>query len=701
MVHAGTAGADTGRGFDALTKNTDVMLALGVLMLIGLMVVPLPPYLLSLLIVTNLAMSITILLITMYTKDVLSFSVFPSLLLLITLFRLSLNIASTRLILLHGDAGAVIDSFGQFVVGGSLVVGIVIFLILLVVQFVVITNGAGRVAEVAARFTLDAMPGKQMSIDADLNACVITDVEARTRRKTIAAEADFYGAMDGASKFVKGDAIAGLIITMINLIGGMAIGVVQHGLAPGDAASTYSVLTIGEGLVAQIPALLVSTASGILVTRAASEQHLGASLGSQLFSDPRALFIVSAMSFAFGIVPGLPLSPFWVMGTIMGGAGFAVRSRLRRQRQAEMDQMEVQQVEESQTVDSVVGMLRVDPLEVEVGYGLIPLVDEERGGNLLHRITIMRRQIATDLGVVVPVVRIRDNLALAANQYVVKMRGIEIGGGALFVNQFLAMNSGLATGELDGPETVEPAFGLPARWVSAGEKQRAEIMGYTVVDSPSVLITHLSELIRRHSPELLSRQDVQTLLNHLKEEYPAVVEELVPGVLTVGEVQGVLQLLLSEHVSVRDLVTIAETLADLGRQTKDIELLAEGTRQALSRQLCMQHRARDGRMHAITLNPRLEQSLAASMAQTDSGAAIVVAPELLQRLLTSVADQMGRAAAAGHEPLLLTSARIRRPMRRLLERSLPTLAVLSFAEIAREVEVEAVGMVEVEQNVAA
>ncbi|TAK77567.1 MAG: flagellar biosynthesis protein FlhA [Dehalococcoidia bacterium] len=701
MAQAQAQAAGGGVGLGALTKNADVMLALGVLLLVGLMVVPLPPYLLSLLIVTNLTLSITVLLIAMYTTDVLSFSVFPSLLLLITLFRLALNIASTRLILLHSDAGAVIDAFGQFVAGGSLVVGIVVFLILLVVQFVVITNGAGRVAEVAARFTLDAMPGKQMSIDADLNAGVISDVEARARRKSIAAEADFYGAMDGASKFVKGDAVAGLIITTINLIGGMTIGVIQHGLGPGEAASTYSVLTIGEGLVAQIPALLVSTASGILVTRAASERHLGASLGAQLFSDPRALLIVSGMAFTFGVVPGLPLSPFWILGTIMGGAGLAVRSHQRQQRLLEADRREVQQVEESQTVDSVVGMLRVDPLEVEVGYGLIPLVDEERGGNLLHRITIMRRQIATDLGVVVPVVRIRDNLSLAANQYVVRMRGIEIGGGVLFVNQYLAMDSGLATGELDGPETVEPAFGLPARWVGPGDKQRAEVLGYTVVDPPSVLITHLSELIKRHSPELLSRQDVQTLLNHLKEEYPAVVDELVPGVLTVGEVQGVLQLLLSEHVSIRDLVTIAETLADLGRQTKDVEILAEGTRQALARQLCMQHRAGDGRLHAITLNPRLEQTLAASLTQTDAGAAIVVAPELLQHLLGSIADQMGRAAAAGHDPLLLTSARVRRPMRRLIERSLPSLAVLSFAEVAREVEVEAVGMVEVEQYVAA
>lgn len=682
---------------DVLTRNSDVAMAVGVVMIIALMIIPLPPALLSILIVANIAIAITILLISMYTYDVLSFSVFPALLLLTTLFRLGINIASTRLILLHGDAGAVIDAFGAFVIGGSLVVGIVVFLILLVVQFVVITNGAGRVAEVAARFTLDAMPGKQMSIDADLNAGLISDVEAKERRRRISSEADFYGAMDGASKFVKGDAIAGLIITTINLIGGMAIGMMQLGLSPGDAVSEYALLTVGDGLVSQIPALLISTAAGIIVTRAASsDDHLGTNIGTQLFSNPRSLFIVAAVLVGFGLTPGLPRSPFLLIAAMMAGTGFMVRERSKARAVELAEAREFEQVEEAQSVDSVVSVLKVDPLEVEVGYGLIPLVDDERGGNLLNRITIMRRQTALDLGVVVPMIRIRDNLALGANQYVVRLRGIEIGGGTLHVHQFLAMDSGLATGDIEGEATTEPAFGLPARWIPQFEKQQAELLGYTVVDPPSVLITHLSELIRRHAPELLSRQDMQTLLTHLKEEYPAVVEELVPGVLTVGEVQGVLQLLLSEGVSVRDMVTIAETLADLGRQTKDIEALTEGVRQALSRQLSMQHRAPDGRLHSITLNPRLEQTLAQALTQTENGVALVVSPDLLQRLMNRVASQMERAAAAGQQPVLLTSTRIRRPLRRLLERSLPALAVLSFAEVAREVEVEVLGQVEVE-----
>jgi flagellar biosynthesis protein FlhA len=700
----GPGGGLTGTGlafFGSLTRHSDVAMAVALVVTVVMMVIPLPTPMLTGAIVINFAVAITILLIAMYTKEVLAFSVFPALLLVVTLFRLAINIASTRLILLNGDAGSVIEAFGNFVVGGSVVVGIVVFLILLVVQFVVITNGAGRVAEVAARFTLDAMPGKQMSIDADLNAGLINEQEARRRRHQISAEADFYGAMDGASKFVKGDAIAGLIIVSINLIGGITIGVLQRGLGPADAASTYSLLTVGDGLVSQIPALLVSTATGLIVTRSASQGHLGADIGAQLFSNPRALFIVSVVMAGFGFVPGLPLSPFLALAAMMGVAGYLVREHQRTSAVQQAEAAEVEQEAEAQSVDSVISMLQVDPLEVEVGYGLIPLVDEQHGGHLLSRITIMRRQVAMDLGVVVPMIRIRDNLQLSANAYVVKLRGIEIGRGELIANQYLAMNSGLAGEEIEGVDTVEPAFGLPARWISGALKQRAELLGYTVVDPSSVLITHLSELTRRHAPELLSRQDVQTLLNHLKQDYPAVVEELVPGVLTVGEVQGVLQWLLAEGVSIRDLVTVGETLADHGRQTKDTESLTEAVRAALARQISLQHRAPDGRVHAITLNPRLEQSLAASLQQTDRGMALVVEPQFLQRLLTRIAGQMERAAAQGRQPVLLTSSRIRRPLRRLTERSLPTLPVIAFSEIATEVEVQSVGMVEVEAYAAA
>ena len=677
-----------------MQRNSDVVLAAGVMVIIGMMIIPLPPFLIDLLVATNIAAAVTVLLIAMYTKDVLAFSVFPALLLLVTLFRLAINVSSTRLILLQADAGDIIASFGSFVVVGSVVVGIVVFLILLVIQFVVITNGAGRVAEVAARFTLDAMPGKQMSIDADLNAGIITEGEARERRERITQEADFYGAMDGASKFVKGDAIAGLVIVAINLVGGIAIGTMQNGLSPGDAVSTYSLLTVGDGLVSQIPALLISTATGLVVTRGASQANLGQDIREQLFSNPRVLFIVAAVLGAFGLVPGLPRFPFFVLAATMGVVGYLVRERLRTEAEQVAAAVEAEVDEQEQSVDSVVSMLRLDPLEVEVGYGLIPLVDEEHGNGVLNRITVIRRQVATELGIIVPMIRIRDNLQLPPNTYVAKLRGIEIGRGELMVNHFLAMNPGVAGEEIDGIETTEPAFGLPARWVNAAQKPRAELLGYTVVDPPSVLATHLSELIRRHAPELLSRQDTQTLLTNLKDEYPTVVEELVPGVLTVGEVQGVLQSLLSEGVSVRDLVSILETLADRGRQTKDIDELTEASRVALARQITMQYRREGDVLHAITLHPELEQGLAAGIQAMEQGAAIILEPSQLQRLLTALAAEMEGAAARGKEPVLLVSARIRRPLRRLIERSLPTLPVLSYREVASEVEVEAVGMVE-------
>ncbi|MEZ4502197.1 MAG: flagellar biosynthesis protein FlhA [Dehalococcoidia bacterium] len=679
-----------------ITKNADVALAAAVMMTVLMMVIPLPPAMLDLLVASNIAIGVTILLISMYTKQVLEFSVFPSLLLLVTLFRLAINVSSTRLILLNANAGHIIESFGNFVIGGSIVVGIVVFLILLVIQFVVITNGAGRVAEVAARFTLDAMPGKQMSIDADLNAGLINETEARERRSTIMREADFYGSMDGASKFVKGDAIAGLIIVAINLIGGITIGVMQRGLSAGEAMSTYSLLTVGDGLVSQIPALLISTATGLIVTRAASEGNLGTDIGTQLLSSPRALFIVAAVLGVLAVVPGLPRFPFIVLALTMGGAGYLVRERVRAdEQQAEYAASEAHD-ERASSVDSVLSVLQVDPLEVEVGYGLIPLVDGEHGGSLLNRITIIRRQMAMDLGIVVPMIRIRDNLQLSANTYVVKLRGIEIGRGELMAHQFLAMNAGLASEPLDGVETVEPAFGLPARWIAPEAKQRAEFAGYTVVDPPSVLTTHLSELIRRHAPELLSRQDAQGLLNNLRDEYPAVVEELVPAILTVGEVQGVLQELLREGVSVRDMVTICEALADRGRQTKETDQLTEAVRAALGRQITMSHRGDDGRLRAITLHPRLEQTLAGALQPTDAGPAVVIEPDLMQRLLVRLANELERAASAGFQPVLLCSARIRRPIRRMIERSLPQLPVLAYAEVSNEVEVEAIGMVEVE-----
>lgn len=697
---AGPAAAGALARLAPLLQNTDIVLAGAVMVIIGMMVIPLPPAMLDLLVASNIAAAVMILLIAMYTKEVLEFSVFPSLLLLVTLFRLAINVSSTRLILLRGDAGEIIESFGNFVVGGSILVGIVVFLILLVIQFVVITNGAGRVAEVAARFTLDAMPGKQMSIDADLNAGVISEGEARERRGRIAQEADFYGSMDGASKFVKGDAIAGLIIVAINLVGGIAIGMTQHGLGPQEALSTFALLTVGDGLVSQIPALLVSTATGIVVTRANTNSHLGAEITQQLFGSSRALFIVAAVLAVFGVVPGLPRFPFFVLAATMATAGYLVREHHRAEglRRVEEDAAEVE--EAAQSVDSVISMLQVDPLEVEVGYGLIPLVDEDHGGSVLNRITVIRRQVAGEMGIIVPMVRIRDNLELPPSAYVTRMRGIEIGRGELMVHHYLAMNPGGATEEISGVDTLEPAFGLPARWIAETEKQRAELLGYTVVDAPSVLATHLSELIRRHAPELLSRQDTQRLLDHLRQEAPTLVEELVPGVLTVGEVQGVLQELLREAVSIRDLVTIGETLADRGRHTKDVEALAEFVREALSRQITMQYRQADGRVHALTLHPRLEQQLAGAVQVGEQGVGLALDPATLQRVLGAVGRAVEGAAMRGHQPVLLVSSRLRRPLRSLLGRSLPQLPVLSYREIASEVDVEAIGTVEVESHAA-
>ncbi len=687
-------------GLARLLGQSDVLLAVGVLMIIGMMVVPLPTPLLDLLISLNLALSITILLVALYTRDALDFSVFPSLLLIVTLFRLSLNVSSSRLILLQANAGDVIHSFGSFVVAGNYFVGIIVFLILTIIQFVVITNGAGRVAEVAARFTLDAMPGKQMSIDADLNAGLINEEQARTRRQTIEREADFYGSMDGASKFVRGDAIAGLVIVVMNLAGGVIVGITQLGMGATEALSRFALLTIGDGLVTQVPALLISTSTGVIVTRAASSEssNLGRDVADQLLRTPKPLFIVAAMLGGLALVPGLPLIPFMTMSLALGGVAWLVRSQQMKDAALEVEIREEERHQEATSVDSVVGMLQVDPLEIEIGYGLIPLVDENDSNNLLHRVTGIRRQLATELGLVLPTVRIRDNLNLPPNAYSVKLRGIEIGRSELLVNHNLAMNAGLATGDIEGISTTEPAFGLPALWVTAGNRERAEMMGYTVVDPPSVLATHLTELIRRHSHELLSRQDTQALLNNLKQDYPAVVDDLVPGVLTVGEVQRVLQSLLAERVSIRDLVTIAETLADHGRAIKDIAQLGELVRQALGRQITAQYQGLDGVLYALTLNPALEQTLAGALQQTDQGWAIIVDPLLAQRTIMSTAECMERIAAAGQQPAVLCPSRIRRPFRRLIERALPHLPVLAYAEVSPQTEVQAMGTVDIDEG---
>jgi flagellar biosynthesis protein FlhA len=613
-----------------------------------------------------------------------------------TLFRLALNVSTSRLILLHGDAGEVVHSFGSFVVGGNLVVGLVIFFILVIIQFVVITNGAGRVAEVAARFTLDAMPGKQMAIDADLNAGLIDEQAARARRKAIADEADFYGAMDGASQFVKGDAVAGIVIIMVNLIGGLAVGVLQQGNSATEALQKFALLTVGDGLVSQLPALLISTATGIIVTRAAGNTNLGNQMFAQLTGQSRPLYIAGAMLVVFAMLPGLPKLPFFAVAGIAIGGGYLIKRQQEteaaiRNAPAPLAAPEPEQLGPQQ----VIQMMSVDPLEIEVGYGLIPIVDEHAGGGLLRRITMIRRQLALDLGIVLPTVRVRDNLQHAPTAYVVKLRGVEIARGTLMPGQFLAMDPGTAEGDIPGVETIEPAFGLPARWIPPAHKERAELLGYTVVDAESVLATHLTELVKRFAPDLLSRQDTQNLLENLRSEYPALVEELVPATLTVGEVQEVLQNLLSERISIRDLVTITEALATHGRLTRDIDLLTEYARAALARQISRQHSDDGGTLTVITVGPRTEDEIAQSIQQSDRGSTIAMPPWQLQRLLGVVGTEVERVASSGKDPIVLCSSRIRLALRRLLERRLPNVTVLSFAELTPQTAVEAVGNIEV------
>jgi flagellar biosynthesis protein FlhA len=679
-------------------RNSDIALAFGVVLIIIMMIIPLPTPLLDVLLVLNIATALTIMVLVLYLTRPLQFSVFPSLLLLVTLFRLALNVSTTRLILLYGDAGSVVAAFGSFVIGGNYVVGVVVFLILTIIQFVVITNGAGRVAEVAARFTLDAMPGKQMAIDADLSAGMITEAEARRRRAEIQREADFYGAMDGASKFVRGDAVAGIVILIVNILGGFTIGVLQLGMPLQAALQRYTTLTVGDGLVAQIPALLISTATGILVTRAAaSESDLGRDVTREMLGNPRALMIVGAVLALLGLAPGLPTIPFLTVGLLVGGTGW-VLSRAP----APLPTKELPPPEEPKAppgpLESVQDLLQVDPMELEIGYGLIPLVDTAQGGTLLNRITMVRRQLALELGIILPTIRVRDNLQLKPNAYVIKLRGVEIAQGELMSNMFLAMNPGLAEEQIEGLPTTEPAFGLPAVWISAAQRERAEALGYTVVDPASVLTTHLTEVIKQHAAEMLTRQDVQTLIDNVKRDYAAVVEDLLPNTLTIGEVQRVLQNLLRERVSIRDLVTILETLATYGKATRDIDLLTEYVRRALARQICSQYKSADNTLQVITVAPQLEQELVASLQQTEQGTMLVLDPERATWLLQRIAQEMERVAMAGVQPVVLCSSRLRLPFRRFVERSLPTLAVLSFSEIAAGIEVRSVGLLDVERE---
>jgi flagellar biosynthesis protein FlhA len=682
-----------------LSAGAPVFVAGASVMLVILMIVPIPSVLLDFLLSMNIMVALLIIGVSLYAENALAFSVFPTLLLIVTLFRLSLNITATRQILLHGYAGEVINFFGQIVIGGNYAVGFVIFLILIVIQFVVITNGAGRVAEVAARFTLDAMPGKQLAIDADLNAGLITEAEARQRRKDIQRAADFYGAMDGASKFVRGDAIAALIIVAINTVGGFIVGVAQLHMTLIQSLTHFTLLTVGEGIVTQVPALLISTATGIVVTRAASEGDFGADLTRQLSGQPMAILIAACMTALFGLARLAP----WFMLPLSAALFiyyFRTRGRAANQRTAQLPGGAqatavaggtAGQTQAIKPAESVVPLLSYDPMELEIGFGLIPLVDTTQGGDLLERITLIRRHAARDLGIVVPPIRVRDNLQLKPSTYVVKIYGLEVASAEVMVSRLLAMNPGTAMQAIDGIQTTEPAFNLPALWIPESAKAEAEMAGYTVIDPTSVIATHLTEIIKTHAPELLGRQETSALLDNVKTHYPVVVEELVPNLLTVGEVQRVLQNLLRERIPIRNLLLILESLADAARVSKDVDFLTERVRSAMARHICAEY-AEDGLLSVITVDPRLEALLGEAVRRGEDAYALLD-PNTVAKIYTSLTKQMQLAQSSGLHPIVLCSPSVRLALKRLTERAAPQLVVLSYSEIAPGLRVESIGQV--------
>ena len=678
-----------------ITKYSDIFIAVAIVTIVVMMIIPLPTALLDLLICVNITLALVIVMVTIYNVEALDFSVFPSLLLVTTLFRLALNISATRLILLNGYAGDVIMAFGNFVVGGNALVGFIIFVILIIIQFIVITKGAERVAEVSARFTLDAMPGKQMAIDADLNQGAITDAEASKRRLKIQQEADFYGAMDGASKFVKGDAIAAIIIIIINITGGFVIGMLTRNMTALQALQSYTLLTVGEGLVSQIPALMISTATGILVTRSASSKgNLGLDVVLQLFNRSRIFYIVSGVLLFLAIVPGMPGIPLGALAVLC----FIAARRLKGSEKVVEEVPEQKKAEKAKAdatkPENIVNLLQVDPMELEIGYSLIPLVDTGQGGDLLERIVLIRRQCALELGLVVPTIRIRDNIQIKPNNYIIKLKGIETARGELMLDHYLAMNSGTVFEEVPGIETTEPAFGLPALWIAEDQREQAELNGYTVVDAVSVLATHLTEVIKMHAAEILGRQETQNLLDNLKKTNPALVDEVVPEVLVVGEVQKVLANLLAERVSIRDMETILEVLSDYGRATKDTDILTEYVRHALARQISQQY-VQNNVLPCITLDPGLENKIAGAVQRTEHGSYVSLDPDAMQRLLASLNAELPKLTNMGYEPIVLTSPAVRTYFRQLVERSVQGLVVLSHAEIEQTVELQILGTVRI------
>ena len=680
-----------------ILKNVDLLVAIGLISILLVMIVPLPPLMLDFALTISLGLGLLILLVSVYIDKSLDFSVFPSLLLVSTLMRLGLNVATTRVILAHGHEGAsaageVIHAFGNFVVGNNYVIGFIVFVILVVINFVVITKGSGRVAEVAARFTLDAMPGKQMAIDADLNAGLINEEQARARRKEIEAEADFYGSMDGASKFVRGDAIAGIIIVVVNIVGGLLVGVLQKGLDVATAAEYYTKLTIGDGLVSQIPALIISVAAGIVVTRNSTARNMGNEMVGQLFLNPKAVAIVGGILFLLGLIPDLPQIPFMGMGSILCGIAFVIHrygiEEDARKRKA-ADELAAKPDKEK-----IENLLPLDLIELEVGYGLINVVESNQSGDLLERIVSIRKQFALDLGIIVPSIHIRDNLQLEPGEYRLLIKGNRVAGGLLKPDYLLAMDPGNVVSSIDGVATKEPAFGLDALWISKAQKDEAELAGYTVVDVPTVMATHITEVVRLHSHELLGRQEAQTLIDNFKKSYPKVVEDLIPDLLPLGTVVKVLQNLLREQVSIRDLLTVFETLADEAPRSKDADVLTEAVRKGLARSITSKYSGDDGKIHVMSLDPGIEELVANSLLQTEQGVQLIMEPQRASQIINEIAHAIETHPEIVSQPILLTSPTARRHLFKLTSRFIPQLVVLSHNELTTEARVQSVAVVE-------
>lgn len=674
-------------------KKADIGVAAYILAAFIMLIVPIPSWLLDVLLACNMAVAFTIMFGTMFSKEVLDMSFFPTMLLFTTIFRIALNVSSTRLILTTGDPGQVVATFGSFVGGGDLIVGAIVFVILIIVQFMVINKGSERVAEVTARFTLDAMPGKQMAIDADLNTGAINDAEAKRRRDKIQEEASFFGSMDGAVKYVKGDATAGLIITVVNVVGGIAMGVLRQNMDITAALNKYVILTIGDGLVSQIPSLLTSLATGILVTKGSKDADFGTVLVSQLFGVPRSLYLVGAIIAGLGIVTPLPSVIFLALGLVFIVAGRVIAGTIETAKiENEVDAEEVA-AEEIRQPENVNSLLQVDPIELEFGYGIIPLADVNQGGDLLDRVVMIRRQIALELGTVVPIIRLRDNIQLNPNQYIIKIKGIQVSEGEILFDHYMAMNPGYVEEEITGIPTFEPSFHLPAIWITEGQRERAESLGYTVVDPPSIIATHLTEIIRQHISELLTRQDVQNLVNNLKETNPSLVDELVPKLLGLGEVQKVLQNLLKEGISIRDLLTIFETLADYAATTRDTDILTEYVRQSLKRAISGKFFPANETTSVVTLDPKLEQEIMASVKQTETGAYLTLDPEKTKAIMKSVETEIAKLENLGKNPIIITSPIVRIYFKRLTEDYFKDLIVISYNEIESNIELQSVGMV--------